>query len=406
VDLPVGNYTDLITATTNGSFSMMSERSSAISSSTLDEATELWALPPNGESFVPLALYPIGFDTNGFTIINASQSQVDALTEAAMALDTPAPMVKSGKLIASDSSGGGVSPAFSGGSSQSSRAPTRPPTNPVKGRAGVYGVAYDTYSANGSGFTLAPPLNGILTQHVGLEGNSAGTSTFLYPPLAEYKKEANGFIQGMKKGNWSQGFAKTDDKFSINDLRGSGTIYNGVKLGLILLHGTYGTTADFNANQVKQMYFPITAGHGATYLRMSEMNFGSSATNGLKWMAIAACNSLFHTDWTSMQNGGIKPYNSNLHALLGTDTVVYTDDHIMQLWAQYMTKGKGTNTSPMTIKTAWITAAQDAYAQTGFPYANTMKFAVANDTSCTSDTLNTNSAPGGTWTYTSQQVWP
>jgi hypothetical protein len=405
VDLPVGNYTYLITATTNGSaFSMMSARSSA-TSSLLNDKTELWALPPNGESFVPLAIYPIGFDTNGFTIINASQSQVDALTEAAMALDTPAPMAKSGKLIVSDSSSGGVSPAFAGGSSQSSRAPTRPPTNPVKGRTGVYGFAYDTYSANGPHFQLGPPSNGLLG-HVGLEGNTAGQSTFNYDPLPEYKRESANFVKAMQKGNWSQGFAKVDDHWSINDLRGSGSIFNGVKLGLVLLHGTYGTTADSTsgANMCKQMYFPITAGQSAQYIRMSEMNFGSSATNGLKWMAIAACSSLFHTDWNNMQSLGVHPYNSNLHLLLGTDTTVYTDDHIMELWAQYMTKG--TNGTPMTIKDAWINGATDAYHKSKFNYPITMKFAVAGDSSCMSDKLNTNSAPDGSWTYSSTQVYP
>jgi hypothetical protein len=153
------------------------------------------------------------------------------------------------------------------------------------------------------------------------------------------------------------------------------------------------------------MYFPITAGQSAQYIRMSEMSLGSSAANGLKWMAIAACNSLFHTDWSNMQSLGVKPYNSNLHLLLGTDTVVYTDDHIMELWAKYMTKGKGTN-APMTIKNAWINGAIDAYHQSKFNYPITMKFAVAGDSSCTSDTLSSSSTPGGSWTYSSTQVYP
>ena len=400
-DLPVGNYTYSFSAQTNGSaFSVMSERSSSVSSLAVDDTPVLWALPSEDASPVPLALYPPGFDTNGFTIFEASQSEMQSLMSPSISSRSSFAAMDS-ESSSSSSSADANTPA-----SQNSSAPTRPPTNPVKGRAGVYGVAYDTYSANGGGFSLGPPLNGILTQHVGLEGNTAGTSTFTYPPLKEYKKESGNFVQAMKKGNWSQGFARVDDKLSINDLRGSGTIYNGVKLGLIMLHGTYGTSQDFNANGCKQMYFPITAGHGATYIRMSEMSFGSSATNGLKWMAIAACNSLFHTDWSNMQSLGVKPYSGDLHLLLGTDTVVYTDDHIMELWAKYMTKGKGTNATPMTIKNAWVTGATDAYHQSKFNYPITMKFAVAGDSSCTSDTLSSSSTPGGSWTYSSTQVYP
>ena len=210
----------------------------------------------------------------------------------------------------------------------------------------------------------------------------------------------------MKKGNWSQGFAKVDNHWSANDLRGSGSIFNGVKVGLVLLHGTWGSAPDYTsgAGGCKQMYFPVTSGQSAQYVRMSEMNLGNTATNGLKWMAIAACNSLYHSDWNSMQSMGCYPYNSGLHLLLGTGTVVYTDDHIMELWAKYMTKGS--SGTPMTVRDAWINAAHDAYHNSHYPYANTMIFAVAGDSSCMGDTLNVNSTPGGTWTYYSQQVWP
>jgi len=396
-DLPVGNYTYSFSAETNGeAFSMMSGRSSFASRSVIDDSAQLWAVAPDSENVVPLAIYPQGFDTNSLTIFSAMTSEVESLTastrsESAFSTDSESD---------SSSSSDADTP-----SSQNSSAPTRPPTNPVKGHAGVYGFAYDTYSANGPHFQLGPPSNGLLG-HVGLEGNDAGQSTFNYDPLPQYKKESSNFVKAMKKGNWSQGFARADDHWSINDLRGSGSIFNGVKLGLVLLHGTYGTTADStsSANMCKQMYFPITAGQSAQYVRMSEMSLGSSAANGLKWMAIAACNSLFHTDWNNMQSLGVHPYNSNLHLLLGTGTVVYTDDHIMELWAKYMTKG--TSGTPMTIKDAWINAAHDAYHNSHFPYANSMMFAVAGDSSCMSDTLSSSSAPGGSWTYSSQTVWP
>jgi hypothetical protein len=400
-DVPVGNYTYLITAETNGLALPVGGGSSGTNGGSPpfpsmmlagSDATQLWALSPNSLNPFPFAIYPPGMDTNGFAFFEEpiDWSPID---------DT--------EVASEETSFAQPNGAGAGGSSQNSRAPKRPPINPVKGRAGVYGLAYDTYSADGiNGFQTAPPLNGVLSQRVLLEGKTTvALSTFTYPPLRTYKQEANGFISAMKKGNWSQGFAKVDDQFAIADLKGAGTMYNTVKLGLLMGHGTYGTAQDFTAGGCEQMYFPITAGHSAQYLRLSEMNLGNSVTNGLSWMAIAACNSLRQSQWVNMQNSGVHPYNSGLHLLLGTDSVVYTDDHIMQKWAQYMTKGKGTN-APMTIGDAWINAAKDAYAATKFNYVITMKFAVAGDSACLNDKMSSTSTPGGSWSYTSTQVYP
>jgi hypothetical protein len=403
-NLPTGTYTYLITATTNGlalpsGISGGGEGGGSPPSPGFAEFSMLWAMPLEGSSdVVPLELYPPGFDTNYLTIFEATPSELTALRSAVMG--TPK------RMLDSDESSGAASPAYSGGSSQNSRAPKRPPINPVKGRAGVYGIAYDTYSANGTGFTIAPPDNGLhINQRIQLEGHTAATSTFLYKPLREYKQEANAFIAQMKKNNWSQGFAKVDDQFSINDLRGSSTIFNGVKLGVLMLHGTYGTSLDYNANQTRQIYFPITAGHSATYLRANEMSLGSSATNGLKWMAIAACNSLFHSSWTTMQNGGALPYNGNLHLILGTDTVAWTGEHVVSYWAKYITVGQ-TNGSSMTVKDGWIAGARQAYLETHFNYTNAIKFAVSGDSACQGDKLQSYSDPGGSSFYVSTQVWP
>src|SRR5208283_5380954 len=144
---------------------------------------------------------------------------------------------------------------YSGGSSQGSRAPVRPRTKPVRGRAGVYGVAYQTYSANGRVYTLTPPQNGQGLGQIPLEGKTAQKSTFLYEPLPEYSREANNFISQMKSANWSQGFAKVDNALSIGNLQYSGGVFNTVKLGLLLLHGTYTTAMDFTENGAQEIYF-------------------------------------------------------------------------------------------------------------------------------------------------------
>jgi hypothetical protein len=417
-NLPVGTYTYLISAATNGGTenvvsggggggsgggpALPSMRAAFGLTSSEPSAPEWLAAPANGlGAAVPVALYPPGMPTNNLVIFQGVFAD-DSQERSSFALP--------GSITAMDSGGGGgFSPDYSGASSQSSHAPVRPPNNPVRGRAGIYGVAYQSYSARGSsGFILAPPDNGLhIGEHVGLQGYTPGNSTFTYSSLhSAYKREANNFISQMKKANWSQGFARVDDKLAINDLRSSGAnIFNTVQLGLLMLHGTYGTTIDYSANEAKQMYFAITAGQTAQYIGMAEMKFGSAAPNGLKWMAIAACNSLQHTDWSSMQNAGVQPYNGNLHLILGMDSIVWTGDHVVSYWAKYMTVGK-TAGSPMTIQAAWYAGAQDAYAETKFNYTNTMNFAASGDAACVNDYLQTNSTPGGSSFYSSVKVWP
>jgi hypothetical protein len=362
------------------------------------DGTELFAIPSDGSgTAVPLILYPPGYDTNGFTIFEASWAEV-------VAAQTP-------RLSAStmDTSGtGGATPMYSGASSQSTRAPVRPPTAPTRGRAGFFGVAYDTYRGVPRGYNLLPPFNGLPglpPPRLDLENRNSNTS-FNYAVLWGHIAEAHNFVTEMKRGNWQMSFDKADDAFTINDLRSSGAnIFNNVKLGLLLLHGTYGTSPDYTASGCEQMYFPITAGSTAQYLRMSEMSLGSSDPNGLKWMAISACNSLYQPNWLNMQNYGVQPYNNNLHLLLGTDSASWTNPHIESYWARYMTRGKIVLT-PMTIQDAWFLAAQDAYAETGFNYTNTIFYAVTGDAACQDDMLQMNSDPTGNPFYTSLQVWP
>jgi len=149
----------------------------------------------------------------------------------------------------------------------------------------------------------------------------------------------------------------------------------------------------------------------AQYLRMSETSLGgSSPTNGLKWMAIMACTSLYQANWNSMKNQGVKPYNSNLHMILGTATEFGAEPIIGQYWADYMLGDPSTNRAPMKIRDAWYAAGRQAYQQVyqdvGLPYPT--EFAVAADDNCSEDSLQTNSVPsGGTWNYyLKNQVYP
>jgi hypothetical protein len=90
---------------------------------------------------------------------------------------------------------------------------------------------------------------------------------------------------------------------------------------------------------------------------------------------------------------------------MGANSVIWNDYYISELWATYMTKGKDTN-GPMPIERAWFTSALDAYRISGNNYPNTMFFAASGANNCTTDTLQNNSVPDGTYFYTSSQVWP
>ncbi len=407
--LPVGIYTYLINAQTNGEplpnyvgggsggSGPPSPDLASSSSLSTSENTEWWAQPSDGSGIaVPLIIYPPGFDTNELTIFEAPASWTPYQSESLSAARSYSPME------------GGASPAYGGASSQGSRAPVRPPTKPIRGRAGVYGVAYDTYAANGTnGFRIAPPQNGQGLGPIPLEGNTASRSTFNYGPLPEYTTEANNFILQMWAGGWSSSFVKINDQLSINDLKNSGAnAFNNVELGLLLLHGTYGTAQDWTENGAQEMYFPITAGQGSQYLRMSDMSLGGAATNGLKWMGILACNSMRQSQWGSMRSYHVLPYNNNLHLVLGANSVITTGDHVASYWAEYITRGPDLGQPPMAIESAWYAGAQLAYKETGYHYSNTMYFAASGDANCRSDLLQTNSPPTGTYFYNSVQVWP
>jgi hypothetical protein len=366
-------------------------------------ASELWAQPVDGSGIaVPLILYPPGFDTNGLRIFEASPSWNPTGESVSASPDS----------VTVTESGGGFSPDYSGGPSQSAPpAPQRPPNNPVRGLQGTFGVGCDTYAANGtSGVSMPPLLDGSgAGTHISMEGLSASRNV-PFGPMSVNKFAASVFVSQMQGWGWNNSLYEVDDQLKIGDLRGSTSPFNNVNLVFLSLHCAYGTSPDYAANQCKQMYYPITSGGSAQYLRMSEMNLGAAGTNGLKWIGIDACFSLYQANWNSMRNAGVNPYNSNLHLLLGSATDCYPSLIFGKNWAQYMNYGtNGPTSNPMTIRASWYQAARDAdaiYKQSLPDGASSAVMAVAGDTACMNDMLQTNNSPTGTWTYDSQQVWP
>ena len=404
-NLPSGIYYYFISAETNGeSDDIESGGSGGDSGGTPPSPDdlifgpyELYAIAPDSSNAVPLLLYPPGFDTNGFTIFSATPSEIASLF----------PVTRPGSGGGFTPDAGGAGGGGSGAASQNSPpAPNRPPINPISGIIGTFGVAYETYSGNGTnGYTFLPIPNepGIPGSYIALDGNS-GSASLSYAPLTVNKTAANNFIYEMQHYGWQCGLNLSDSKFPMSTMIGSGTPFNQVNLGLMMTHGAYGNTSDYEAGLCKQMYFPFTT--SSTYLRLSQMNLGGSGTNGLEWFAIIACNSLYQANWNSMQSHGIKPYNSDLHLLLGTDTTAYTGDRLMQFWAQYMDFSAGAYFKPLTIQNAWYQAAEDSYFSGSYTNSSII-FAVAGDSACLNDYVfpGYNSSPGGTWTYTSQTVW-
>jgi hypothetical protein len=422
-NLPNGLYYYYINAATNGgAYTMESGGSSGsgggsppspdmLSSSSFgSDSSELWAMSADGGDAVPLALYPPGFDTNALTIFSATPAEVNAAR-----VSVTRTSLSSAQFSPTDS--GGFSPAASGGGSSaasqgSPSSPQRPPNDPVRGLVGSIGVAADTYTGNGTNGPSVGPLDNGLGIHLYISMQDGSTGARSNPPRPEHKTEASSFVKTMQFYGWNNPLNKIDSQLSINDLRGSGTPFNNVNMGVLMLHGTYGSGSsaiDYAANGCKQMYFTVTSGGSAQYLRFSEMNLGGSGANGLKWMVIDACFSLYHANWSSMGNDGIYPYNSNLHLILGAQTETWTSPRKWQNFAHYMNYGTSIlagHYNPLTIRNAYYQANQDAFHNVSLPAGTTITLAVAGDSACIDDSLQTSNTPSGSWQWTSQPVYP
>jgi hypothetical protein len=424
-NLPNGLYYYYITAATNGLALAISGGSTggdsgggsvpspsfALMSAASSEPSQMWAVAPDSENVVPLALYPPGFDTNGLTVFSASPSEITSLTASA------APSVSLTTSLSAMDSGDSFSPAASsGGSSAASQnspaSPQRPPSNPIRGLVGTIGVATDTYTGNGTNGPSVGPLDNGLHIHLNISMQDGSTGARTNPPRPEHKTEANTFVKTMQFYGWSNPLNKIDGQLNINDLRGSGTPFNNVNMGVLMLHGTYGagsSAIDYAANGCEQMYFTVTSGGSAQYLRFSEMNLGGGGTNGLKWMVIDACFSLFQANWSSMQDAGIYPYNSNLHLILGANTETWTSPRKWQNFAHYMNYGTSIlagHYNPLTIRNAYYQGNYDAFHNVSLPAGTTITLAITGDSACIDDSLQTNTPPVGSWTYDSKEVYP
>jgi hypothetical protein len=305
---------------------------------------------------------------------------------------------------------GGGPDDYTGAAAQAApAAPERPPTNPVAGTTGRFGIGWQKYDANGaSGFTPPLPIGIPGTQsRVDMEGRGTANPPN-FGPLRKADADAQNFGLTLGLADWLAYETEGDDDLKITNLRGNGP-FNQVDIAFLVLHGTYGTSMDLTAGGCTQMYFPIASGGSAQYLRMSEMSFGGDGTNGLKWIGLAACNSLYHINWSSMQSQNVFPYTPGLHLMLGCDTKDYTHPALGENWAQFMLGSSTPKQAPLSIRAAWYAGATKTYKTANEPLGvNPIIFAAAGDKACFNDMLQmkTNTVFNGIRFYDTSQVYP
>jgi hypothetical protein len=144
------------------------------------------------------------------------------------------------------------------------------------------------------------------------------------------------------------------------------------------------------------------------FVKLADCSFGSSGTNGLRWMALLGCNMLRDDNYQSMYNHLKLPINNNLHLLLGCSTFAGATPDIGKLWAKKMTRNALLG-GPQTIENAWYEAGRDAY-DGATNIVGTWSFRVAGWPNCFGDTLKEYSEPDSgnpaNITYHDGQVFP
>lgn len=395
-NLPNGVYSYLLTAQTNGQQMMMvgggvAGFASATAFSAPDDSTDLWVMPETSDFAVPLALYPPGFDTNGFTIFEASQSEVQALNQAVAAMSKPAttPKLSSSVANAAQSGGGIVMDGYSGGNSQSTRGPSRKPRTGVKGTVGTFGICYKTYAT--TSYTSPHPPTGWpypLQTLVAIDeqiptGSTVNRGIWTFPGIAK------DFKAGMRKAGWRAKFIKENDTWSATDIKktslGGYSIFNNCNFGLLMTHGSYAnnTTQGNEADGVKYTYISLLdlASNTKSWVRLSDMDFGSAGPKGLRWLTMLACNVLRPANITSMINHSKLPINDNLHLLMGCETTAYAGARIGQYYSSNLV-------ADVTIPNAWYAAASKSYQENHGGITNTVTFRTLGWQPCFSDKLS------------------
>jgi hypothetical protein len=163
-------------------------------------------------------------------------------------------------------------------------------------------------------------------------------------------------------------FMKSNFDLHASDLRkpskDGSSVFNQANLGFLIGHGVYGTTADYTiaGSGPKQSYYPVyTGANGYDWVRLSEFDFGSPGTNGLRWMSILTCNNLVSSVYQDCYDKEVLPVNDSLHLLCGSKTAVYIVSNFGLKYSAALTGGGGV--SRTTVKEAWFYAGTQTQAR-------------------------------------------
>jgi Family of unknown function (DUF6345)/Bacterial Ig domain/FlgD Ig-like domain len=375
--IPDGVYTYLLSAETNGEADEIVTNGSSGGGGNppspnfeLMDSPELWVMSADGNDAAPLAIYPPGFDTNNLTIFSATPSQVQA--------------ARSTFAQTSSFETGDASPDYSGPSGQSTAGPTRKPKTGVKGAVGTFGICYKTYGTNG--FNSVHPTTGWpypLPTYVAIDGQARTDHTVDYR-IWTFRPIADDFASVMERGGWKAQFVKADDQWSATDIKktslGGNSIFNTCNFGVLMTHGSYGNDGSTGTEDDNVQYTYCWLG-GNNFVRLSDMDFGSAGTNGLRWMTIFACNILRSQNYSSMNNAGKIPVNDNLHLLLGFSSTGYAAYHLGKDYANYMVN------SNYTIVNSLADACADSYTENSKGITNIVTIGISGWDSCMNDSL-------------------
>jgi hypothetical protein len=368
-NIPDGRYSFVISASTNGLPMNMMSRPGVSSASDVET---MWAVSGDSDP-VPLSLYPPGFDTNRLTIFEASQSEINASMSPMRELNVD-PTPRSGSSSFTPMAAGAA------GSSQSTTVPSRPATDAGKGTIGTFYVGYQDY-ATASGTFSTPPIptgNPYVNKWVQLDGEANQTQasrTETWGTITEHKDLGNGFADTMQNAHWKGSVNSFIKKADV-----TGGVFNNANVGLLCCHGSYGTTPESDGVTRSYLRFFDAAGGSPTYCRLDDCSFGGAGTNGLKFVALLACNALQNTPYNSLYIYARLPINQNLHLLLSTSTISTAAPTLGRRWADSMLGDGTTNRPPITVEQSWYKAGRDAYDNSkgqGETNHITIKFRVA-----------------------------
>ncbi len=301
---------------------------------------------------------------------------------------------------------GGPSPAAYSGGSQSTLAPTKPPTKRVKNLVGTVGVAYYDWSTPR---TLAVPKNGLpLSGNSGKVQIQGSYGDRFLPDLPGTDVLVKRFAKKMANAGYKLSFNKSGTNLMAVELKnsslGGSNLFANVNIGYFSDHGEFGTTIDWHnwAGQSLQTYFPSDnpSDSSAPWIGFSEFGFSGGS---LRWIAFDTCFSVHHDQYSSMLNKGVLPIGADNHLFCGATTVTYDVRNLGELWAKKMIGGFFT--SPETVSQAWFDAGIDAYRK--YSGLSNMVFRVVGWEDCFDDKLKDFvSSPSGSLTYRQRIVYP